>query len=131
MSVFSTVLSTPREHLPAGFPLPSGKESRKFEPIWIRAFEIHRNAHDFQSQGPWQYRDNILAAIEGDPHYCDCYERAYIEFQMDYERAKRLCARWETVFVSSRSLEELAKLAEREPRVAFFLETKRKIQLEA
>ena len=74
------MLRTPREHLPIGFPLPSHEESRRFEPIWERAFEIHANAHDFISPGPWQYRNNILAAVEGDPNYCDCYEHAYQEF---------------------------------------------------
>jgi hypothetical protein len=92
------MLKTPREHLPEGFPLPSEEESRKFERIWHRAFEIHAAAHDFDAVRSWRNKDGvtehdgpregILDAIEGGPHYCDCYERAYREFKQIYEETK-------------------------------------------
>jgi hypothetical protein len=88
------MLKTPKKHLPKGYPLASTEESKRFEPIFERAFEIHKTAHDFDANvkkrdkfgntnefGP---RDGILSPVLGrsklsKAHYCDCYERAYQE----------------------------------------------------
>lgn len=98
------MLKTPREHLPVGYPLPSKEESEKYQPIFIRAFEIHATAHNFRlnkryydhlsgityEDGP---REGILSFIlDGTPfseeHYCDCYERAYREFEASGQQGR-------------------------------------------
>jgi len=90
------MLVTPKEHLPQGYPLPTDAEHNKFEPIFMRAFEIHATAHDFASnvfvkdktKHPQEYapRPGILSPIRGrtklsKAHHCDCYERAYQELK--------------------------------------------------
>jgi hypothetical protein len=90
------MLVTPKEHLPQGYPLPTDAEHKKFEPIFVRAFEIHAQAHDFSSnvdvkdkKGTWQEfapRKDILSPVRGrtklsKAHHCDCYERAYQELK--------------------------------------------------
>lgn len=92
------MLKTPRTHLPKGFPLPGNEESLKFQPIWKRAFEIHGKAHNFKAvisvidsdgvtwhAGP---REGLLSTDESDPTYCDCYERAYQEFEVTYSKLR-------------------------------------------
>jgi hypothetical protein len=90
------MLPTPKSHLPKGYPLPSDEESKKFEKVWERAFDIHASAHDFGSFlrkenkrgwidvfGP---REGILSPVKhrtklSQAQYCDCYEQAYQEFK--------------------------------------------------
>jgi hypothetical protein len=106
------ILSTPREHLPAGWPLPSKQESSRFEPIWARAFEIHRTAHDFAAVKSWRDekgvtqhagpREGILATSQDDPNYCDCYERAYQEFE--FVQIRRNDRMEPCVFTTKRSI---------------------------
>lgn len=88
------MLSTPKNHLPKNYPLPTAEEDKKFEPIFTRAFEIHKDAHPFgsyvltnnnQELGP---RTGILSPVKGRTkisraRYCDCYERAYQELHKE------------------------------------------------
>jgi hypothetical protein len=81
------MLSTPKKHLPIGYPLPSDEESRKFEPIFMLAFEIHKTAHDFKILS--KLRPEVLSPVRGSTklsksHYCDCYERAYQELKSSH-----------------------------------------------
>jgi hypothetical protein len=90
------MLSTPKRHLPKGYPLPSDSDHKKYAPIFKRAFEIHETAHDFDAVKPvkmkagyWEVfgpRTGILSPLKGrsklsKAHYCDCYERAYQELK--------------------------------------------------
>lgn len=77
------MLTTPKKHLPPSYPLPTKSDHALYEPIFTRAFEIHKTAHDFSSPkiGP---RDGIISPVKGRTNlsrarYCDCYERAYQE----------------------------------------------------
>jgi hypothetical protein len=78
------MLKTSKKHLPKGYPLANEEESKKFAPIFKRAFEIHRTAHSFNADpGP---REGVLSPIMGrtklsKAHYCDCYELAYQELK--------------------------------------------------
>jgi len=96
------MMKTPPEHLPKGYPLASTAESQKYAPIFDRAFEIHATAHDFAAllasaswvayQGyklPECPRSGVLGVTEDDPTYCDCYERAYQEFQQ-YQKLRNI-----------------------------------------
>lgn len=92
------MLSTPKNHLPKGYPLPSPEESLIYEPIFDRAFEIHRRAHDFNRH---EFSAGSLNPVGGPglgANYCDCYERAYRELLQPYLKplmlrraAKRCC----------------------------------------
>lgn len=92
------MMPTPKTHLPKGYPLASPEESKRFEKIFERAFDIHETAHDFDSYlrtemkgfrgmvttlGP---RRGILSPVRGrtkvsKAQYCDCYEQAYQELK--------------------------------------------------
>ncbi len=78
------MLSTPKSHLPKGYPLSLDAENKKFAPVFKRAFDIHETAHDFVADpGP---RKGILSPVKGRTklsrsQYCDCYERAYQELK--------------------------------------------------
>ena len=90
------MIPTLKKHLPKGYPLPPPEEGEKFQPIFERAFEIHKASHDFSANktqrskegyceefGP---REGILSPVKGrtklsKAHYCDCYERAYQEMK--------------------------------------------------
>ena len=91
------MLPTPIEHLPRYYPdgitwAPewSRTEQRRYAPIWTRAFEIHRTAHDFEKIGKnpdrRSFSIHVINPIEGAvqkyaTYYCDCYEQAYQEFK--------------------------------------------------
>lgn len=87
------ILPTPKQCLPKGYPLPSAKESRKFAPIWKRAFELHVNRHIFNSYGtsdygPW-VKDILDPVGESkNNRYCDCYIRAWLEIMATDKNAK-------------------------------------------
>ena len=111
----SWFLKTPREHLPQGWPLPDREESRKFEPIWDRAFKIHRAVHDFTAES--KLSRSTLSTSEEEENYCDCYERAYQEYHLSYEQAKQGIERFKDIF-------------ERRP-TRYLLETQRRITVTA
>jgi len=83
------VLHTPANHLPDGYPLPSDWEYKRFEPIFERAFAIHRERmrngthpkYWMDADGKQPYWETGLTPIEGSQKYCDCYEMAYREFE--------------------------------------------------
>lgn len=86
------MLPTPQEHLPRGYPLPTPEENKRYERIFARAFDIHARAHDFSAVNTWLDehgithhdgpRTGILSMDSDGPNYCDCYERAYREFDL-------------------------------------------------
>lgn len=79
------MLKTPKECLGPDYPLQTPEQSKVYQPIWRRAFEIHQTSHDWDNKDWNGLSKSSIHPIDTAVNYCDCYIRAWLEFHKDQD----------------------------------------------